>query len=264
MTVTLSWPSVRGASAGPGGHLDTTRCGGAGLPPRLLGPRASVASFLAALLSLSTLASFASLAATPRDPLKLPKKSVMVTTTIEAAPGLSATLTEFFTGERNEKTGVDLLLGLHRLDGESRTLVASRDYNVEKGGYVSRGSLELIDLDRDGTKEILVDYHREDKPGQTRIEMEALRIVGEGLVPIWSGPIRVDTTNPTLTMPSSERERYSREIGYTRTTAAGGRKIYFTKTVSVAAGVTFDPPKVVEEEFDLAGAQGGASGAGAR
>ena len=133
----------------------------------------------------------------------------MFATTIEAAPGLSATLTEYFTGEKSEKTAVDLLLGLHQLEGETRTLVASRDYNLEKGGYVSRASLEVIDLDHDGTKEILVEYYHEDRPGLTRSEMEALRIVPEGLVPIWSGPIRVDTTQITATAPSPPRSANS-------------------------------------------------------
>src|SRR5207249_2447264 len=123
---------------------------------------------------------------------------------IEAAPGLSATLTEFFTGEKSEKTGIDLLLGLHRLEGEARTLVASRDYNVEKGGYISRASLELVDLDRDGTNEILVEYHHEDKPGMTRIELEILRITPGGLAPVWSGPLRVDTTSSSLALAATE------------------------------------------------------------
>src|SRR5438094_464472 len=126
MTVIAARVAPRRARVAPGGRICGVR--GVGLEEpgsRRITHRAWAASVLVAL---SSLAVPALLAAPARDPLKLPKKSVMVTTTIEAAPGLSATLAEYFTGEKSEKTGIDLLLGLHRLEGEARTLVASRDY----------------------------------------------------------------------------------------------------------------------------------------
>ena len=196
-------------------------------------------------------AAAAAVAAAPRDPLKVPKSSILVTTTIEAGGGLSATLTEFFTGEKNEKTAIDLLLGLYRADGTGRTLLVARDYNAEAGGHVSRGSLGVIDLDCDGTNEILVNYHHNERPGATRVDLDVLRVAGGRLLLAWSGPIRVDTTGPGLSLPADERERYTREVGYMKTAAAQGRRIYFQKAVSVAAGVAFDPPRTLEEEFDL-------------
>jgi hypothetical protein len=186
-----------------------------------------------------------------KDPLKVPKKSVLVTTTIDLGDGLSATLTEFFSGEKSEKAGIDILVGVHRGGAENRVLVASRDYNEQAGGFVSRGSLEVIDLDHDGTKDILVNYHHHERVGETRIELDVLKLVGDSLVLAWTGPLRVDTTSQTLGLPPPDRERFSREIGYMRTAAAQGSKIYFTKTVSVAAGVVFDPPRVIEEELDF-------------
>src|SRR5436309_15886435 len=86
------------------------------------------------------------MAGAPQDPLAVPRSKVYVTTTIPAGPALSATLTEFFTGDKNEKTAMNLLLGLHRLENGEKKLLASRDYNAEAGGFVSRGSLEIIDL----------------------------------------------------------------------------------------------------------------------
>lgn len=192
------------------------------------------------------------LAAPPRDPLEVPKSAVLVTTTMQAGAGLSATLTEFFTGDKSEKTGINLLLGLYRTDGGRKELVAARDYNAQGGGFVSRGSLEVVDLDRDGVNEILVNYHKEEKPGMTRIDLDVLKVAPAGLVLAWSGPVRVDTAGASSPFAAAERERFSREIGYLRTAAAEGRKIYFTKTVSVAAGIVLDPPRVLEEELDLA------------
>src|SRR6185295_20344828 len=84
------------------------------------------------------------------DPLKLPRKDILTVTTINAGPGLSATLSEFFTGDKTEKSGVNLLLGLHAVNGDDLKLLTTRDYNAEAGGFVSRGSLQVIDLDHDG------------------------------------------------------------------------------------------------------------------
>ena len=222
------------------------------------------------LLVLSLFASLqvpaAALAAGVTDPLKVPRGSVLVTTTIDAGGSLSATLTEYFTGERKEKTAINLLLGLYRVDGQDRILLASRDYNAEAGGEASRGSLEIVDLDRDGTNEILVNYHHQERVGTTRIDLDVLRLRTGRLVLAWSGPLRVDTSNPEAKLPAAERERFTREIGYLRTAAAAGSKIYFKKTVAVAAGVAFDPPRVVDEEFDLAGlpASGGGNASAPR
>lgn len=203
------------------------------------------------VLLLSALGPTSTFAA--QDPLSVPRKKILVTTTISAGADLTATLTEFFTGERNEKTGINILLGLHRGSGKERKLLASRDYNAEAGGFVSRSSLQVIDLDRDGTNEILVDYHHMELPGSTRVDLDVLRIVDDRLVLAWSGPIRVDTSATSLGLPPSEREKYVREIDFSRTNAAGGRRICFQKIVTVAAGAVFDPPRGVPEEIDLSG-----------
>src|SRR5262245_37847571 len=113
---------------------------------------------------------------------------------MSVGPNLSATLTEYFTGDKNEQTAMNLLLGVHLTEDGKRRLVASRDYNADAGGYVSRASLELIDLDRDGLKELLVTYHHNEKPDTTRVEMDVLRLAGDRLVLLWNGPVRLNTT----------------------------------------------------------------------
>ena len=188
----------------------------------------------------------------PRDPLKVNPKMVLLSTAIDVGQGLSTTLTEFFTGEKSEKSGIDLLLGLYRVAGDQRTLVASRDYNSEAGGFVSRGSLEVIDLDHDGTAEVCVEYHHLEQPHSLRIDLDVFRVWGDRLSLVWSGPIRVDTTDKEHPAGPSDREKYSREIDYIRTAAEGGSKIVFKKTISTAAGVPFDPPRALWETFDLA------------
>jgi hypothetical protein len=186
-----------------------------------------------------------------RDPLALSPGKVYVTTSMSVGPNLSATLTEYFTGEKNEKTAMNTLLGIHVTEDGKRRLVASRDYNAEAGGYVSRASLELLDLDRDGLKELLVTYHHNEKPETTRIEMDVLRLAGDKLVLLWNGPVRVNTSGAAAGMAPSDRDQFVREVDYGKTTAARGSKIYFTKTVSMAAGAKLDPPRVLNEEMPL-------------
>ena len=207
---------------------------------------AGVAGAAAALLAAPC-----SVFSATRDPLALSPAKVYVTTTMSVGPNLTATLTEYFTGEKNEKTAMNILLGVHVMEDGKRRLVASRDYNADAGGYVSRASLELIDLDRDGIKELFVTYHHNEKLETTRIEMDVLRLAGDKLMLLWNGPVRLNTTAPAAGMAPSDRDQYVREIDYAKTTAGRGRKLYFTRTVSVAAGASLDPPRVLNEEFPL-------------
>ena len=186
-----------------------------------------------------------------QDPLKLPRKDILTVTTINAGPGLSATLSEFFTGDKTEKSGVNLLLGLHAVNGDDLKLLTTRDYNAEAGGFVSRGSLQVIDLDRDGTNEVLVEYHHKETPGSIRVDLDVLKIDGNRLTLRWSGPVRVDTSNPSLRVSPSEREKFVREIDFARTAQAHGDRICFQKTVSMAAGAAIVPPKTLDEELPM-------------
>jgi len=207
---------------------------------------------IAAGLLLGSIAAAGPGVCAPADPLALSPSKVYVTTSMSAGPNLTATLTEYFTGEKNEKTAMNLLLGVHVLEDGKMRLVASRDYNAEAGGYVSRGSLAIVDLDNDGAKEMLVTYHHNEAPGTTRIEMDVLRLGGDRLTLVWTGPVRVNTALPGAGIAPSDRDQFLREIDYGRTSASRGRKICFTKTVGVAAGATLDPPRILKEELPLA------------
>lgn len=229
-------------------HRSLGRGGFDGTPHRGRSKRSSAGRLAAGLLFLATVPCWAL-----QDPLDVPHKKILVTTTINAGDDRTATLTEFFTGDKNEKTAINILLGLHRGAGKERKLLASRDYNAEGGGFVSRSSLQVIDLDRDGANEILVEYHHKEKPGSTRVDLDVFRIVNDRLVLVWSGPIRVDTSATSLGLPPSEREKYVREIDFVKTSAAGGRQISFRRIVSVAAGAVFDPPRAISEDLDLTG-----------
>lgn len=206
----------------------------------------------AAVALLAMMAAPAAARATTLDPLALPPSKVYTTTSMSVGPNLTATLTEYFTGEKNEKTAMDVLLGIHVTEGGKRRLVASRDYNQTAGGYVSRSSLELVDLDHDGIKELLVTYHHNEQPETTRVEMDVLRLATDKLVLLWNGPIRLNTAVPAARVAPSDRDQYVREVDYARTTASRGRSICFTKTVAVAAGAVLDPPRVLNEEIPLA------------
>jgi hypothetical protein len=242
--------SVPASTASPASHSSPASpaspagAGGAPRPARTF-VRLAVGAILIAAATRSAPAASAS------DPLKIPRKDILTITTINAGPSLSATLAEFFTGDKSEKSGVDLLLGLHAVSGDERKLLAVRDYNAEVGGYVSRGSLQVIDLDRDGTNEILVEYHHKENPGSIRIDLDVLKVAADRLVLRWSGPIRVDTTSPSLGLSPADREKFVREIDFECTAEAHGDKICFQKTVSVAAGASIVPPRMLPEQIPL-------------
>jgi hypothetical protein len=207
----------------------------------------------------------AALAAHParaaQDPLKIAHKDLLVTTTINVGTTMTATLTEFFTGDQSEKTGINMVLGLYMGSGDDRKLVATRDYNAATGGFVSRGSLQVIDLDLDGTCELLVEYHHKESPGSVKVDLDILRITPEGLVMAWTGPTRVDTTAPALKLPPAERDKFVREIDFNCTGDEKGAMICFHKTVSVASGAALNPPKVLDEKLPLAGRAGAGAAA---
>ena len=69
----------------------------------------------------------------------------------------------------------------------------------------------------------------------------------------WSGPIRVDTTAPSLGLSAEGREKFVRDVDFECTAEARGEKICFNKTVSVAAGASIAPPKTLQEQFALSG-----------
>ena len=112
------------------------------------------------------------------------------------------------------------------------------------------------------TNEVLVEYHHKEAPGSTRVDLDVFRIGSGSLDRVWSGPVRVDTAEPSLGMPPSDREKFVREIEFARTAAAQGRRICFRKTVSVAAGAAFAPPRVLFEDLDMTGQPGAPAGPG--
>ena len=173
---------------------------------------------------------------------------------ILALPGKeTVVLTEFLTGLKGERDSVNVVLDVYPGGGaKDAAPVATRDYLKEKGGPVAGGELVLVDLDWDGTNEVLVSFHHSETAGSVSVLMDVLHEAGEGLKTIWSGPVRVDNSTASSTAPASERERFSREIDYKKTGRTRGGMIVFQKKVFVAAGVPLQPPVVVEESFPLA------------
>src|SRR6185503_19753840 len=70
----------------------------------------------------------------------------------------------------------------------------TRDYLKEQGGPVAGGELSLVDLDWDGTNEVMVSFHHREAPGQVRVVMDVLHQSGGGLKTVWTGPVRLDTS----------------------------------------------------------------------
>jgi hypothetical protein len=188
-----------------------------------------------------------------KDPMSVPPKDIMISTSIPIREGLMASLIEYYAGGKNEKDAINILLSLYAMgDDDKARRLYTRDYVAEAGGFVSRSSLQVLDIDGDGTSEVLLEYHHLEKPGAIRVDLDVFRVSGERLELVWSGPIRVDTTNPSLGLPPADRDRFVREIDLAATARAANR-IVFTKTVMVAAGGTLEPPRRIAEELPLSG-----------
>ncbi len=161
-------------------------------------------------------------------------------------------LTEFMTGKKGPADAVEVALDIRGPGGDQARPVATRSYLALLGGPIGGGEITLVDLDWDGTNEIVVSMHQGETTGITRIVMEILREGPDGLFLCWSGPVRINTAGEPSGTPAGERERWSREIEYSKTGASRGGMVVFKKTVQVAAGVPVQPAAVVEESFPMA------------
>ncbi len=136
------------------------------------------------------------------------------------------------------------------LSGSMTDLKVAASFNITL--YVEDfASIEFIDLNQDGTSEILVEYS--DAPAiQTHGKQLSIFGVKDGeLKLLWNGSIFIDTVFSGRVPDQSHWERFERELDLERTVRERGRFLYFTKKVSVEGGKELNPARIIHESIPL-------------
>jgi len=156
-----------------------------------------------------------------------------------------------FTGEKGKADAVTVRLGLFTRRGDELSLLYSRDFGEEQGGYVARGDLQLLDLDRDGVSEVIVCYDSYKEPLIEQRVCEVILQEGGQFRTAWVGPVDYDATKAVRDVPKERRDRFTREFDWAGTIRTRGLTLFVSKKVIAVAGQRLDEPKTVQETFPL-------------
>jgi len=163
-----------------------------------------------------------------------------------------ACVVTYFTGERDKADAVNVRLALFERRGDDELeLLYGRDFGEEQGGYVARGNLELLDLDRDGVSEVIVCYDSYREPLIEQRLCEVILQEDGAFRTAWAGPVSYDATKAVRDVPEERRDRYQREFDWAGTIRTRGLTLFVTKKVIAVAGQRLDEPKLVRETFPL-------------
>jgi hypothetical protein len=213
----------------------------------------------AALLALA-----ASVPAGAREPnafdvyraMGIPEKKVIGASVlpVKVLPGTekqTVAIVSYFTGKKSEAEGVNVRLEVFRGDAEGLTSVYARDFGAENGGYVTRGEIQLFDLDGDGNQEILPTWDDVKNPLLDIRRGEVLLHSDGALQTAWKGEVRYDATRDARGTPAERRDRFTREVDFASTLRTHGVTLFFKKTVTAVAGETLPAPRIVEETVPM-------------
>jgi hypothetical protein len=162
-----------------------------------------------------------------------------------------ACVVTYFTGKREKSDAVNVRLALFGRSGDSLVPLYSRDLGSEQGGYVANGDLQLLDLDRNGTSEIVVCYDRFKEPLIDQRVCEVIVYEESKFRTAWAGPIEYDATRAARDVPPERRDRFVREFDWPNTLRTKGLTLFMTKKVIAVAGERLPEPKIVDETFPL-------------
>jgi hypothetical protein len=157
----------------------------------------------------------------------------------------------FFTGKKDDANAVDVRFEVYRKDGAALVPVYPRDFGREKGGFVGRGELELLDLDGDGVSEIVVSYDQLANPLVQRRVGEVIVHDPSGFRVAWTGDLEYDATRAARDVPEERRDRFVRTLDPAATMRTHGITLFMTKKVIDVAGERLPEPKSVQEAFPL-------------
>lgn len=157
----------------------------------------------------------------------------------------------YLTGRKSKSDAINVKFGVFRKVGNRLIPVHIVDIGEISGGIVGAGDLQLLDLDHDGTNEIIVLFDDFSDPLiEQRIAVVYLYQDGT-FVPAWQGAVEYDATRKAEGLALERRDRYTREIDLASTMRTRGITLFFDKRVIAVAGETLPQPKIVQETFPL-------------
>lgn len=186
----------------------------------------------------------------------LKPKSVLTGTVLRgdvlADPGEEVVaIATWMTGAKDKAQAVAVRFAILTEDGGRVRLLQKTDYGDRYPGGVGRGEIELLDVDGDGRREILVTFDDYADRLIERRRGELLHGVGGALAVGWEGEVSYDSTREAREVPPERRDRFVRTINYGETLKTRGVTLYFDKKVYAVAGETLPQPQVVLESFPL-------------
>lgn len=162
-------------------------------------------------------------------------------------------LATFLTGKSDQANAVNVRLGVFEAVGDKLVSVYQRDFGVERGGHVANGDLIVLDVDRDGTKEIIVSYDDFEQPLIQQRLGEVILHDGKSLVTAWNDLVEYDATKAARDVPQERRDMFVREFDWGETLRTHGATLFVRKRVVAVAGQRLPEPQVVQETFPLRG-----------
>lgn len=175
--------------------------------------------------------------------------TVLTGTLFEAPERQVVAMVTHFTGRREKGEAVNVQFAVLTRSGDGLRVLYSRDFGKERGGFVARGDVQLLDLDRDGFHEIVLSYDDVSDPVVQERLGEVLYLSDEGFRVGWSGRLEYDATRSARDVPVERRDRYEREIDLVETMRSRGVTLFMDKTVYAVAGERLPEPKIVRETF---------------
>jgi hypothetical protein len=157
----------------------------------------------------------------------------------------------YLTGKKGKSDAVNIKLGVFVPREVGLDPVYLRDLGAERGGYIDRGDLQLLDLDGNGINEIVVTFDSYEDP-LIEQKLSEVIIYGEsGFATAWSGAVEYDATKAARNVPEQRRDRFVRELDLPNTLRTRGVTLFFNKKMIAVAGERLAEPKMVEETFPL-------------
>ena len=162
-------------------------------------------------------------------------------------------LATFLTGKDDQANAVGVRLAVFEPAGEGLAAIYKRDFGAERGGYIAGGDLIVLDIDRDGVKEIIVSYDDFEQPLVKQRVAEVILHDGKSLTTAWSGLLEYDATKAARDVPQERRDQYVREFDWASTLRTNGATLFLRRKVLAVAGERLPEPRLINETFPLRG-----------
>jgi len=160
-------------------------------------------------------------------------------------------VTTYFTGKRETDRAVNVRLDVFRKRDGTLVPVLTRDFGTERGGNLAGGDLSIVDLDLDGTNDIIVSYDTHEDPLIDQRLVEIVVHADGAFRTAWSGVLEYDATRAARKVAEERQDRFVREIDLAATMKTRGDALVVNKTMLAVAGQRLGQPKTVQERFPL-------------